>query len=82
VTGPEHYREAERLSAAARADFRDAGEGKARAYAKDRVAVGLAAAQVHATLALAAATVDAATGGAAPGVMSGKPSEWMLAVSN
>lgn len=49
MTGPEHYREAERLVQALTGDDKaiDVGEGSAEV---------LAAAQVHATLALAAAT--------------------------
>jgi hypothetical protein len=50
MTGPEHYREAERLVAEADTILRPHDEGPCEA---DRV---LAAAQVHATLALAAAT--------------------------
>ncbi|MFZ4264471.1 hypothetical protein [Streptomyces arboris] len=50
MTGPEHYREAERLIETAADILRPHDEGPCEA---DRV---LAAAQVHATLALAAAT--------------------------
>jgi hypothetical protein len=50
VTGPEHYREAERLLEQAEVDARD----PMRKYQED--ANVIAAAQVHATLALAAAT--------------------------
>lgn len=49
MNGPEHYREGERLLDEAR------GTNPQITYAKD--ATQLAAAQVHATLALAAATV-------------------------
>ncbi|MGY5033254.1 hypothetical protein ACWC9U_20645 [Streptomyces sp. 900116325] len=60
MTGPEHYREAERL--AARAHHFTYGDG-----ADPAVGAALAAeAQVHATLAVAAAT---AMGGAASGGM-------------
>ena len=48
MNGPEHYREAEALITAADPRRKD-------------VALVLAAAQAHATLALAAATMDAAT---------------------
>ena len=50
MNGPEHYREAERLLAAVTADGDDPVKSFARAAALH------AAAQVHATLALAAAT--------------------------
>lgn len=53
MTGPEHYREAERLLADA---ARGADTGPV--YFLDDAAPTLAAAQVHATLALAAAVVD------------------------
>lgn len=57
MTGPEHYREAERLLEAAKADWRDASSDHvAAALAESRVLVALTAAQVHAKLALAAAT--------------------------
>lgn len=54
MTGPEHYREAERLLEQAEIDARD----PMRKYAED--ANVIAAAQVHATLALVAATVEPA----------------------
>ncbi|WP_103338760.1 hypothetical protein [Amycolatopsis sp. CA-126428] len=47
MTGPEHYREAERLIRASSGDYVEAGDA-------------LAEAQVHATLALAAATASGA----------------------
>jgi hypothetical protein len=50
MTGPEHYREAERLLAESRTELRPNDEGHCEA---DRT---IAEAQVHATLALAAAT--------------------------
>ena len=50
MTGPEHYREAERLLEQAEIDSRD----PMRKYAEDANLIG--AAQAHATLALAAAT--------------------------
>lgn len=53
MTGPEHYAEAERLLEQAEVDSRD----PMRKYAED--ANVIAAAQVHATLALAAATAAA-----------------------
>ncbi|MEV4438206.1 hypothetical protein AB0K09_04175 [Streptomyces sp. NPDC049577] len=59
MTGPEHYREAERLLAAASA-WMDADLGwKAHLSAEERLAfrsADLATAQVHSTLAVAAAT--------------------------
>lgn len=69
-TGPEHYAEAERLLEAARADFRAVADPsqdvapKAYAMAYERATVAINAAQVHATLALAAATgVDVSRAG-------------------
>lgn len=50
MTGPEHYREAERLLVESHAELRPYDEGPCEA---DRT---IAEAQVHATLALAAAT--------------------------
>ena len=59
MTGPEHYREAERLAEQAD-EWLDADHGwKASMSTSERLerrAADLAAAQVHATLALAAAT--------------------------
>lgn len=59
MTGPDHYREAERLASQADA-WMDADTGwKAALASEERIArraADLAAAQVHATLALAAAT--------------------------
>jgi hypothetical protein len=53
MNGPDHYREAERLLAESRTELRPNDEGHCEA---DRT---IAEAQVHATLALAAATRDA-----------------------
>jgi len=50
VTGPEHFRRAEQLAAAAK----HLGQGEGQ----DTAAVWAAVAQVHATLALAAATLN------------------------
>jgi hypothetical protein len=52
VTGPEHYREAERLITVARKADRDDLYGQ---YTETQAAIILADAQVHATLAAAAA---------------------------
>lgn len=52
MTGPEHYRMAEQLLAESMSELRPNDEGHCEA---DRT---IAAAQVHATLALAAATAD------------------------
>jgi hypothetical protein len=49
MTGPDHYRKAEELTAKAH-DYLEQGEGQ------DSAAVWAAVAQIHATLALAAAT--------------------------
>jgi hypothetical protein len=54
VTGPEHYREAERLLADAAS-----GSDSGPSYYLDDALPTLAAAQAHATLAAAAATADA-----------------------
>lgn len=59
MTGPEHYREAERLVAKARA----LGGGDTYNSAQVRPRVLLAEAQVHASLALAAATALQETDG-------------------
>jgi len=56
VTGPEHYREAERLLDASALR----GSGSAEGGPNPVTTRLIAAAQVHATLALAAATIDAA----------------------
>jgi hypothetical protein len=71
VTGPEHYREAERLAEQA-AGWMDAYTGWKAGLSTDerlaRRAADLAEAQVHASLALAAATgLNAAEGGMPPG---------------
>lgn len=65
MTGPEHYREAERLLNRSRLDDIDHDTA-------DTDRANLAAAQIHATLALAAATA------LAPGTLSGQnsPGEW------
>jgi hypothetical protein len=55
VNGPEHYREAERIGAAARSEDRAHQEGFTGWARGDLTAL----AQVHATLALAAATAAA-----------------------
>lgn len=68
MTGPEHYREAERLMAESDDVLRPHDEGPCEA---DRM---LAAAQVHATLALAAATA------LTPGVNSPSRGAWVSAV--
>ncbi|MFJ4009408.1 hypothetical protein [Streptomyces sp. NPDC090026] len=71
MTGPEHYRAAERL--ADRARHFTYGDG-----ADPVVGAALAAeAQVHATLALAAATaMQAPVDGAEPGMSSGEYQAW------
>jgi hypothetical protein len=56
MTGPEHYREAERIEAACKSRSRADDEGFTNWERGDLAAL----AQVHATLALVAATVDAA----------------------
>ncbi len=55
MTGPEHYAEAERLLAVANRNNTDAADGQERTQT-------LSAAQVHATLALAAATAVGTAG--------------------
>lgn len=74
MTGPEHYREAERLAAMAhRFTYGDANN--------PAVGAALAAeAQVHATLALTAATaMQAAVDGSEPGMGSAEFHEWYQA---
>jgi hypothetical protein len=72
MTGPEHYREAERLLTEA------ATEGAEGTYFVRPES--LAAAQVHATLALTAATaMQAAVDGSEPGMGSAEFSEWYQA---
>jgi hypothetical protein len=74
MTGPEHYREAERLLAESRTVLRPNDEGPCEA---DRT---IAEAQVHATLALTAATaMQAAVDGSEPGMGSAEFSEWYQA---
>ncbi|MER8083796.1 hypothetical protein ABTZ57_01205 [Streptomyces sp. NPDC094048] len=74
MNGPEHYSEAERL--ADRAHHFTYGDG-----ADPAVGLALATeAQVHATLALAAATaMQAAVDGSEPGMGSGEFHEWYQA---
>jgi hypothetical protein len=57
ATGPEHYAEAERIL--------DHAEENAERYSDTWYLAAVMAAQVHATLAAAAATVDAQRGGTA-----------------
>jgi hypothetical protein len=54
MTGPEHYREAERLTAIARAE--GGASGGLYSWHETQPALILAEAQIHATLAVAAAT--------------------------
>lgn len=63
MTGPEHYREAERLIAAG--EYDETGEDVL--HARD-----IALAQVHATLALAAATAELDAYGMADGSATGR----------
>lgn len=65
MTGIEHYREAEKLLADSIRVARDGATGFAAELT--------ARAQVHATLAVAAATIDAATGPAALSRWHSKP---------
>jgi hypothetical protein len=70
MTGPEHYREAERRLLMAWEDDRD----------PENVGHLVAEAQVHATLALTAATaMQAAVDGSEPGMGSGEFHEWYQA---
>jgi hypothetical protein len=72
MTGPEHYREAERLLA-------EAGHQGTEGVIWVRPE-NLAAAQVHATLALTAATaMQAAVDGSEPGMGSAEFGEWYTA---
>lgn len=74
MTGPEHYREAERLLAESRAELRPNDEGHCEA---DRT---IAEAQVHALLALTAATaMQAPVDGSEPGMGSAEYSAWYRA---
>ncbi|MFD8866070.1 hypothetical protein ACFV1F_17125 [Streptomyces sp. NPDC059590] len=74
MTGPEHYREAERLLAESRTELRPNDEGHCEA---DRT---IAEAQAHAMLALAAATaMQAAVDGSEPGMGSAEFHEWYQA---
>lgn len=82
MTGPDHYREAERLRAQAREaqnaafDHHEAGTDPTRAW--NNAMHLLAAAQVHADLAQAAATIDA-TGYTSADVRNG--AEWTQVLS-
>jgi hypothetical protein len=58
MTGPEHYKEAERLLTVPRTEVHDGIEYRVTHLEQTNIAE----AQVHATLALAAATLDAAYG--------------------
>lgn len=74
MTGPEHYREAERLIFESAAVLRPNDEGHCEA---DRM---LAEAQVHATLALVAATaMHAAVDGSEPGMGGPEYAAWYQA---
>lgn len=75
MTGPEHYREAERLLELASSSKGTSFEGENPMADRD-----IAAAQVHATLALTAATaMQAAVDGSEPGMGSGEFEEWYRA---
>lgn len=82
ATGPEHYREAERLTQQA-GEWMDADTGwKAHMSGEERIArraADLAEAQVHATLALAAATALNRPDG--EGMVRDDYREWMRAAS-
>jgi hypothetical protein len=64
MTGPEHYREAERYLAVLSAE-KDP-QAWAAIVGRGEITVGMLAGLVHATLALAAATVESAVPGAGP----------------
>ncbi|MBQ0974510.1 helix-turn-helix domain-containing protein [Streptomyces sp. RK31] len=78
MTGPEHYREAERLLAAAASSDQTTYEGFNPEADRD-----IAAAQVHATLALAAAALAGGTPAASPQSaaspvrLSSSPEAWL-----
>lgn len=73
MTGPEHYREAERMMSAASYTHGPGGDP----VHPEAAAHHLALAQVHATLALTAATaMQAPVDGAEPGMGSGEFTEW------
>lgn len=75
MTGPDHYREAERLVAHSK-NHTDQGNG-----ADDKIGeLAAAQAQVHATLALAAATVETAYSVASRGSDNGIRIDWMEVV--
>ncbi|WP_069769734.1 hypothetical protein [Streptomyces sp. LUP30] len=83
MTGPEHYREAERLTDQANS-WANADTGwKAHLSSEERIAyrmADLAEAQVHATLALTAATaMQAAVDGSETGMGSAEFHEWYQA---
>lgn len=78
MTGAEHYREAERIIEVARERDKQIPEMNERELALYRItrADSIAVSQVHATLALAAATAhDTETGFARIGEYGGRPSE-------
>lgn len=75
MNGPDHYREAERLLAAARESKETTFEGHNPEADRE-----IAAAQVHATLALTAATaMQAAVDGSEPGMGSPEFAAWYAA---
>jgi hypothetical protein len=74
MTGPEHYREAERLLAESRTELRPNDEGHCEA---DRT---IAEAHVHTLLAMTAATaMQAAVDGSEPGMGSPEYAAWYQA---
>ncbi|MEE4493526.1 hypothetical protein [Streptomyces sp. BE230] len=76
MTGPEHYREAERLLSAASYTH---GPGRDPVH-PEAAAHHVAMAQVHATLALTAATaMQAAVDGSEPGMAPREFEEWYRA---
>lgn len=80
MNGPQHYREAERLASLA-ADDEAIGE-----YDIPETRYNLAAAQIHATLALAAATVHGAIGNDLAStvdvdVLAAQAHEWLDAIA-
>ncbi|MFD8687981.1 hypothetical protein [Streptomyces sp. NPDC059651] len=75
MTGPEHYREAERMMSAASYTHGPGGDPVHPEAAAHHLALALA--QVHATLALTAATaMQASVDGAEPGMGAGEFEEW------
>lgn len=89
MTGPEHYREAERLIDQAASEFDDPGWRSSTMSPAERIArrdSDVALAQVHATLALAAATagldaIEGPNGGSATGRSSEDWSGWNDVIS-